>query len=44
VKDKVALRLGPLVYNIEQVDQHIDSALPSSAPLSAEWRPICSRA
>ena len=39
VKDKVALRLGPLVYNIEQVDQDINSALPSSAPLSAEWRP-----
>jgi hypothetical protein len=39
VKGKVALRLGPLVYNIEQVDQDINSALPSYAPLSAEWRP-----
>jgi hypothetical protein len=39
VKGKVALRLGPLVYNIEQVDQDINSALPPSAPLSAEWRP-----
>jgi hypothetical protein len=39
VKGKVALRLGPLVYNIEQVDQDINGALPPDAPLSAEWRP-----
>jgi hypothetical protein len=26
VKDKVALRIGPLVYNIEKVDQ--DTAFP----------------
>jgi hypothetical protein len=38
VKGKVALRLGPLVYNIEQVDQDINGVLPSDAPLSAEWR------
>lgn len=37
-RDKVALRVGPLVYNIEQVDQDIDGVLPSSAPLVAEWR------
>ena len=37
-KDRVALRMGPLVYNIEQVDQDISSVLPASAPLAAEWR------
>lgn len=36
--DKVALRIGPLVYNIEQVDQDIRGVLPHSAPLAAEWR------
>ena len=39
VKGKVALRLGPLVYNIEQVDQDISGVLPPDAPLAAEWRP-----
>ena len=39
LKDKVALRYGPLVYNIEDVDQDIHGTLPPSAPLSAEWRP-----
>jgi hypothetical protein len=39
VKGKVALRLGPLVYNIEQVDQDINGVLPPDAPLSIEWRP-----
>jgi uncharacterized protein len=38
-KDKVALRVGPLVYNIEQVDQPIDGVLPSSSALALEWRP-----
>jgi uncharacterized protein len=38
VKDKVALRIGPLVYNIEKVDQDINSVLPPSAPLVSEWR------
>ncbi len=35
---KVALRYGPLVYDIEQIDQPIDGALPAAAPLEAEWR------
>jgi len=35
---KVALRYGPLVYNIEQVDQDITQVLPPEAPLTAEWR------
>jgi DUF1680 family protein len=38
VKDRVALRVGPLVYNIERVDQDIASALDPSAPLAREWR------
>ena len=38
VKDKVALRVGPIVYNIEDVDQDIASALPPTAPLKTEWR------
>jgi uncharacterized protein len=36
-RGKVALRLGPLVYNIEQVDQDITQVLPPDAPLAAEW-------
>jgi len=39
VKGKVALRLGPLVYNIEQVDQDISGVLRPDAPLASEWRP-----
>jgi len=38
VKDKVALRVGPIVYNIEQVDQDIAKTLPPTAPLKTEWR------
>jgi DUF1680 family protein len=36
---KVALRYGPLVYNIEQADQDIAGALDPSAPLETAWRP-----
>ncbi|HEY2434810.1 MAG TPA: beta-L-arabinofuranosidase domain-containing protein [Vicinamibacterales bacterium] len=36
---RVALRYGPLLYNIEHVDQDITGALPASAPLKTEWRP-----
>jgi len=36
-KDRVALRYGPLVYNIEQVDQDIAKALGPSSALRAEW-------
>jgi DUF1680 family protein len=35
---RVALRYGPLVYNIERVDQDIDGVLPPDAPLTAQWR------
>jgi uncharacterized protein len=37
-KDKVALRYGPIVYNIEQVDQDITNALDRSSLLSTEHR------
>jgi uncharacterized protein len=37
-KGKVALRVGPLVYNIEQIDQDIHGALDPSALLTTEWR------
>ncbi|MBV9124672.1 MAG: glycoside hydrolase family 127 protein [Planctomycetes bacterium] len=36
---RVALRYGPLVYNIESVDQDIDQVLSSTSPLSAKWEP-----
>ena len=35
---KVALRVGPLVYNIEQVDQDINGILSPAAPLTTAWR------
>jgi uncharacterized protein len=37
-KGKVALRYGPLVYNVERVDQDITQPLPASASLNTEWR------
>ncbi len=33
----VALRYGPLVYNMEAVDQSLDLALAPDAPLTTEW-------
>jgi len=36
--NKVALRYGPLVYNIEHVDQDITQAIDAKAPLTAEFR------
>ncbi len=38
-RDRTALRYGPLVYNIESVDQNVDSVLPAVAPLSSAWKP-----
>ena len=35
---KVALRYGPLMYNIEKVDQDIARSLAKDAPLAAEWK------
>jgi DUF1680 family protein len=38
-RGKVALRYGPLVYNIEKVDvADIGKVLPPDAPLTTEWR------
>ncbi len=36
---RVALQYGPLIYNIEKVDQDIARALSPSAPLTTEWKP-----
>lgn len=36
---KVALKYGPLIYNIEKVDQDIAKPMSKTAPLTAEWRP-----
>ena len=35
---RVALRYGPLVYNIESADQDITQVLSPGSPLTAEWR------
>jgi DUF1680 family protein len=35
---RVALRYGPLVYNIEQVDQDITKILGSASALTTEWK------
>jgi DUF1680 family protein len=38
-RGKVALRYGPLVYNIEKVDVgDVGKVLPPDSPLTAEWR------
>jgi len=37
-RGKVALRYGPMVYNVEKVDQDIDKKLAPSARLSVEFR------
>jgi DUF1680 family protein len=36
---RVALRYGPLVYNIESVDGSVDNTLPANTALTTEWRP-----
>ncbi len=36
---RVALRYGPLIYNLESVDQNVDSILSPEAPLSTAWKP-----
>ncbi|MBN2473795.1 MAG: glycoside hydrolase family 127 protein [Pirellulales bacterium] len=37
-RDRVALRRGPLIYAVEEVDQDPDAVLSSTAELKAEWR------
>jgi DUF1680 family protein len=34
---RVALRYGPLIYNLESVDQNVDAILAPSPALSTEW-------
>jgi DUF1680 family protein len=38
-RGQVALQYGPLVYCAEGVDQELDKALDSDAPLTTEWKP-----
>ena len=38
-RGRVALRYGPLVYNLESVDQSLDAVLSPAAPLSMAWKP-----
>ena len=38
-RGRVAIRRGPLVYNLEQVDQDITQTVDTRAPLTPEWRP-----
>ncbi len=38
-RGRVALRYGPLIYNLESVDQNVDAALSSTAALANEWKP-----
>ena len=38
-RGRVALRYGPLIYNVERVDQNLDAILAPDAPLSTQWRP-----
>lgn len=37
-RGKVALRYGPLIYNVEAVDQDIAKAIDTNAALAAQWR------
>lgn len=39
IRGRVALKYGPMVYNIEEEDQDISQALARQTPLSPEWRP-----
>ena len=38
IRGRVALKYGPLVYNIEEEDQDIDQALGARSPLTTEWQ------
>jgi DUF1680 family protein len=38
-RGRVALEYGPIVYNIESVDQNVENILPANSPLTAEWQP-----
>jgi uncharacterized protein len=36
---KIALKYGPLIYNVEKADGDISKPVNVTAPLTAEWRP-----
>jgi DUF1680 family protein len=36
--DRVALRYGPLIYNVESVDQNINQVLKPDSALTTEWK------
>jgi uncharacterized protein len=38
-RGRVALKFGPLVYNIESKDQNIDAVLDPKSPLTTTWNP-----
>ncbi len=38
-RGRVALRYGPLVYNVESVDQDVDQVLAPDSPLTTQWEP-----
>lgn len=38
-RGRVALRYGPLIYNIESVDQNLDGLLRPTAELTTHWEP-----
>ena len=37
-RGRVALRCGPLIYNVEQVDQDLNNVLSPESALTTEWR------
>jgi DUF1680 family protein len=37
-RGKMALRYGPLIYNVEKADQDITTALSANSALTTEWR------
>ncbi|MGD0090412.1 MAG: beta-L-arabinofuranosidase domain-containing protein [Planctomycetota bacterium] len=38
-RGRVALRYGPLIYNLESVDQKLEGVLKSDAELTPQWEP-----
>ena len=38
-KGQVALRYGPLIYNVERIDQNLDNILRPDVTLTTEWKP-----
>lgn len=38
-RDQVALRYGPLVYSLENIDQSLDKSLARDAALTTKWQP-----